>query len=211
MKSHIVIIRFHYKEDDPRFCWRLAYFKAMVLPRLLNQSHPNFTIGIRCNPCHEEIFKKLSDKIITFQTKDDSARYKIGNNNKKYFEDFVKWDDVIGLEKFDIQSGLDSDDLIGKDYIKIINESFDKETKKTHLCFQPQLFNAMTLQTKPMMQYHSKRGSAFMALYQPNKEDYHFIYEISHISLWKLANKSIIIPAGHCWATAHLLNESTGK
>jgi len=210
MKSHVLTIRFHYAENDPRFEWRLEYFKKEVLPRILKQTDQNFDIAIRCNPKHAEIFKKLSPKIITFQTKNDEARYKTGKNGKKYFEDFVQWEDVRGLKKYDIQSGLDSDDLIGPRYIEAIQEALAGEKEATHICFQPQTFNLKTKRIKPMMRYHGTRGSAFMSLYQPNKENYKFIYCGSHISLWKNAKKSITLPQGHCWATIHDINESTG-
>lgn len=211
MKDHIIIIRFHYREDDPRFGWRLSYFKAMVLPRILNQTDKNFDIGIRCNPAHAEIFKKLSDKIIPFRTKNDSARYKTGKNGKKYFEDFVQWEDVIGLKKYNIQSGLDSDDLIGPRYIEVIHSALEDAAEATHISFQPRTFNIKTLETRPMMRYHARRGSAFLSLYQPDKTNYKFIYCGSHISMWKNAKKSITLPQGHCWATIHRINESTGK
>jgi len=211
MKSNILIIRFHYSENDQRFDWRFGYFKAMVLPRIINQTDQNFDIGIRCNPKHADLFKALSDKIITFQTKNDDARYKTGNKGKKYFEDFVRWDDVIGLEKYDIQTGIDSDDLMDLDYIKIVNKAMAGRREATHLCFQPELFDLKTLEIRPMQRYHETKGSAFMALFQPNKSNYKFLYERSYLTLFKYAKKSIVIPRGHCWATAHWINESTGK
>lgn len=211
MKTNILIIRFHYQEADLRFDWRFDYFKAMVLPRILKQTDQNFDIGIRCNPKHDELFKALSPKIKTFHTKNDDARYKVGRNGKKYFEDFVAWVDVVGLEKYDIQTGIDSDDLMGPNYIKMVNEAMAGQKEATHACFQPELFDLKTLTTKPMMRYYEIRGSAFMALYQPDKTNYRFLYERSHISLFKFAKRSIILPKGHCWATAHWINESTGK
>jgi len=210
-KTHCLVIRFHYEKDDPRFDWRFSYFKAMVLPRILNQTVKNFDIAIWCNPYHDELFKSLSPRIKVFHAKVDSVQYKT-LRGKKYYYDFVKWEDLEGLEKYDIQSGIDSDDLIEPNYIEIIEMHLFNATIPTHLCFQPKTFNLKTLRVKPMMNYHLKRGSAFFSLYQPDKDrNYKFIYCDSHISMWKYAKRSIVIPAGHCWATIHNLNESTGK
>jgi len=82
MNNHVLIIRFHYEKNDPRFDWRLAYFKAMVLPRILNQSYKNFDIAIWCNPEHDEIFKALSPRIKVFHSKIDTVKYKERANGK---------------------------------------------------------------------------------------------------------------------------------
>jgi hypothetical protein len=50
-----------------------------------------------------------------------------------------------------------------------------------------------------------------MALYQPKKENYRFIYEESHLTIIKKADKKIVLPIGYCYATCHEYNESTGK
>lgn len=211
MKSHVLITRFHYADNDPRFEWRFAFYKAMVLPRILRQEDQDFDIAIRCNRFHAARFEELSPRIMTFQTGDDTAHYK-RNGMKRYFHDFVPWEAVSGLPKYDIQSGLDSDDLIGPDYIRIINETFRHETEATHLCFQPELFRLQTLRIEPMREYSRERGSAFRSLYQPDKGDgYKFIDGVSHMILGRYANKTVVIPKGHCFAVAHHFNESTGK
>lgn len=211
MNNHALIIRFHYEKEDPRFDWRFSYFKTMVLPRILNQTRKDFDICIWCNKWHDEIFKSLSSRIKIFHAKKDTIKYKI-LKGKKYYYDFIEYEDLEGLDKYEIQSGIDSDDLISRDYIDTIVKYLKNEKDKTHLCFQPKTFNLKTLAIKPMLPYHSKRGSAFLSLYQPNKEDnYKFIYCNSHISMWRYAKKSIVIPSGHCFATIHYLNESTGK
>lgn len=207
------IIRFHYSSKDLRFKWRFEYFKNEVLPRILNQTEQDFDICIRCNPEHNELFKSLHPKIKTFQVENEFVEYKQSKlNGKKYFEDFVEWDRVLGLEKYDVQMGLDSDDLIEKDYFSIIKELVYKNIGTTlHICFQPKLFRLSTGKTKPMRTYSEKRGSAFFALYQPSKDNYKFAYCMSHIILGRIAEKTIVVPEGHCMATAHDINESTGK
>jgi len=211
MNNHALIIRFHYEKEDPRFDWRFSYFKAVVLPRILNQTREDFDICIWCNKWHDEIFKSLSSRIKIFHAKKDTIKYKI-LKGKKYYYDFIEYEDLEGLDKYEIQSGIDSDDLISRDYIDTIVKYLKNEKDKTHLCFQPKTFNLKTLAIKPMLPYHSKRGSPFLSLYQPNKEDnYKFIYCDSHISMWRYAKKSIVIPSGHCFMTIHYFNESTGK
>jgi hypothetical protein len=211
MKTHVIIIRMHYPVWDKRWPWRLEYFRKEVLPRLIDQTDQNFDIAIRCNPAHAETLRKLSHKIRTFQVRHESERVKI-TNNKKYFIDFVKWHDVIGLPKYDIQSGLDSDDLVATDYIENIHKiiSENDQTKSLHISFQPEVFNTMTKKTYGIgIEYGPKKGSAFFSIYQPNKENYIFAYEYSHLKLWKHFDKSITLPAEKCWASVHGHNFST--
>jgi len=209
------IIRFHYGKDDKRFEWRFNYFKEKVLPRIKGQTVNGFDICIRCNEWHKKLFEDLGLK--TFQVKDESVKYKI-NGRFKYFHDFASWDRVIGLEKYDLQMGLDSDDLIERNYVERILKEVEtfklgNPTRSLHLSFQPQTINIRNGRKiiGELHRYNPRKGSAFMALYQPNKENYKFIYCESHISLWKHADFSITLPRGYCYATIHDINESTGK
>jgi hypothetical protein len=209
--THGVIIRFHYQKGDPRFAWRIAYFKAMVLPRLLNQTEQNFEIAVRCNPWHENIIKGLSNKITTFRIRGEEEGFRI-IKDKKYFVDFAPWYKVVGMKQYDIQSGLDSDDLVARNYIetiqKIVREN--PKDKSLHISFQPEIFNTEKLKTYPIGQtYTRERGSAFFSIYQPNKQIYKFAYEKSHLVIGKDMQKSIIMPAGFCWASVHGHNYST--
>jgi len=165
----VLIIRFHYQKDDPRFAWRFAYFQSMVLPRILGQTDQNFDIAIWCNEWHDGLFRALSEKIRTFRVKAE-ARYRTGIGGKRYFLDFAPWKDVEGLEQYDIQAGLDSDDLVEPDFISTIHELVKKNGAENslHISFQPGLFFVKKLATGPMRNiYGPTRGSAFMALYQP--------------------------------------------
>jgi hypothetical protein len=186
----------------------------MVLPRILSQRDKDFDIAIWCEPHHDELFKALSPRIKVFHAKKETVEYrKSPENGKTYYYDFIDFEDLEGLEKYDIQIGLDSDDLIKDDYVDVIKHVISQENsnRSLHVCFQPRTFDVKTLLTRGMRQYNSKRGSAFMALYQPDKTNYRFIYCRSHITLYKVAEKSIILPEGHCWASIHWINESTGK
>jgi len=211
MKTHAIIIRMHYPEGDERFNWRLEYFKLMVLPRLRVQTDQNFDIAIRCHPYHAKILKELSPKIKTFQVKDESESFRI-IKGKKYFADFTRWDQVVGLEKYDIQSGLDSDDLVAENYIETIVKEVEKNDpkKSLHISFQPGMFDAETKRWYPInIKYGTKKGSAFFSIYQPEKEKYIFAYEYSHLQLGSHFDKSLILPEGKCWASVHGHNIST--
>jgi len=214
MFNHVVIIRFHYPKGSPIFKWRLAYFKAMVLPRLLNQTNKDFDIAIRCNPEHRKIFESLNKKIRTFDVKPGTGTRRIKKvHGKNYFLDFVRWDDVVGLGKYEIQSGLDSDDLISLDYIQTIKDEIKKNdsNRSLHISFQPDIFDMYGLKKMSIgCMYSDKRGSAFFTIYQPkDKKKYIFAYEASHLVLPLMFEKSVILPVGKCWATVHGLNEST--
>lgn len=206
------IIRFHYKKDDPRFEWRFNYFKKYVLTNILAQTFQGFDICIWVNEWHRHYFEELNvPNIKLFTVKGENVRYK-QNNGKRYFVDFVKWNQVQGLEKYDVQLGLDSDDLITDQYLAIVMATIEKnkDAKSLHVSFQPMLHDVATGNQKPMPQvYNSLKGSAFFALYQPDKEKYIFAYQDSHLRLGRYCEKSITIPAGYCYASCHEFNEST--
>lgn len=211
--THGVIIRFHYDRGDQRFGFRVAYFRAMVLPKLLAQTEQNFEIAIRCNPCHEKILKSLSKKITTFRVRGEAENFRM-ISTKKYFVDFAPWHQIIDMKKYDIQSGLDSDDLVAENYIETIQKIVKERAngKSLHISFQPEVFNAQTLKTYPIgSTYTAERGSAFFSIYQPDKQHYKFAYEKSHLFIGKDMEKSIIIPRGFCWASVHGHNYSTTK
>lgn len=211
--SHAVIIRFHYEDTDPRFHWRFAYFRSVVLPRLLSQTNQNFDICIRCNIWHKKLFESLHPKIKTFHMKREVVHYK-KIRNKKYFIDFIPWSEVVGLPKYDIQTTLDSDDLIREDFIERIYEEVIRNGLDTslHVHFQPKTFNLKTLDQGQFPEYTRENGSAFAAIYQPDKgNQYMFINECSHLNLGLRMQNSVKIGEGYCWATIHYHNESTGK
>jgi len=210
-----MIIRFHYAAADKRFDWRFKYFRDEVLPRILAQKNQNFDIAIRCNPEHDKLFQDLHPSIKTFHVRNERVTYFKSKNGKRYFHDHARWDEVEGLPMYDIQMGLDSDDLIDPDYVHIIRancRAFMRKNlgKKLHISFQPRKLYLKNGYETGMMEYTPTRGSAFMALFQPIKDaTYKFIYHTSHLNLWKVADKSITIPQGHCTVSIHGHNEST--
>jgi hypothetical protein len=205
------ITRFHYEENDPRFAWRFAYYKDTVLPRVLAQQG-EFDIAIRCNPAHDEIFKALSPRIRVFHVKGEAARYKV-TSGRRYFFDFVPWSDVIDLPRYDLQLGLDSDDLIESNYLEWVLKTLRgmPTHETTHISFQPELLDVKTGKIHRMPQkYSSTKGSAFFALYHPPRtEPYRFAYEESHLTIGRHFTNKIVMPEGICFASCHDINEST--
>lgn len=203
------VIRFHYSETDERFNWRYKFFTEKVLPRINNQTYKDFEIYIWCNPAHDKLFIKLGCKVFHAP---DVRRY----NSNGYYHDFTPYNELSGLPKLDLQIGIDSDDFISRDFVKIIIDAveFHKKNnpnKSLHICFQPELFNLKTKLHSKMRTYTTNKGSAFMGLFQPDKTNYRFIYSESHIYIIRKADCKKVIPAGHCYAVKHNLNETTGK
>ena len=218
--SHIVIVRMHYPRGDPKFEWRFDYFKLMVLPRLLNHTFQDFDIGIRCNPVHYRRFLELSPKIIPFTVTKEAEGYIRPEDRERakpyggeYFIDFVEWKDVVGLEKYDIQTGLDSDDLILRDdYLEFIQKKCHHAHRNSlHLSFIPYCFNLESLALHhSATKYTPTHASPFMSLYQPSKDDnFKFVYHDSHYKMGQYAQKSITVPEGYVAFTVHHHNESS--
>ena len=204
MNKQVVITRMLYAENDPKFQERLAIYRALCLPRLRNQSVKDFDIAVLCNRKHAKIFKRLG--VIPFFLKKEWFG-KVGETGK--WSAVAKWEDIEGIKKYDIQTNLDSDDLVSDKYVSAIQKRVGGK-KSLHIHFQPRLFNFHTLEEKEMKtKYGKDRGSAFYSLYQPNKENYIYIGQGSHINMWKYASRSILLREGYCWVGIHGNNDST--
>lgn len=215
--NHVVVIRFHYPENDLRFKWRFEYFRKEVLPRLIQQTDQNFDIAIWCESWHKKLFEDLSNKIIVFDIKPEKKGYIRYSDRKraksyggKFFIDFTQWENVIGLEKYDIQTALDSDDLVSKDYIARIKKECSRVDSSLHITFQPKkLFVDKGIEKTHNVIYNTMKGSMFYSIYQPDKSNYLFVYHDSHLVIGKYMKKSIYIPECYCWQSIHKYNEST--
>lgn len=203
--KHAIVIRIDYP-DCEAFEWRFAFFRSVVLTRLLMQTDQNFDILIRCNPIHKERFEALSEKIKTFHH-DSPTKYgtglshiKTGSNSVPAFE--YKLD-------YPIQTRIDSDDLVSKDFVERIHKEFKGKTEDTLLHFQPMKFDLYELKTYHVgMKSTIEHMSPFVSLYQP-KEVKHFIYQFGHTKIGKQFKNVIFIDEGYCWLTVHHNNAST--
>lgn len=201
--STAIIIRLHYK-DDKEFYKRLSFFRTLTLPSILRQTDQDFDICIWCEDKHKEVIESLNNKIKTFNVT-KLADYPEHRHKKGFHIDFTYWEDVVGLDKYDIQLGLDSDDIIFPEYVEKAKEALQYVN---HVSFQPYIFELPTLKTYtcPII-YTEERGSALFGI-KPDKDNYIFAYEQSHLQLPKILGSSKVIQ-GHCAFTVHENNTST--
>lgn len=201
MNNTVIITRFHYPKNHPDFQWRFEYYKKEVLPRLMRQSDQGFDIAIWCEKHHEEIFRGLSPKIRIFQ-----AKYL--KRDSRLFIDYTDWTSVKDLPKYKIQIGLDSDDLVSSEFIKMVHLLCQGDDSIL-ASFQPIKKDIETGKKYKMDQYNKKRGSPIFAFYQPDFNNYKFAYHTSHLRMPLIAEKVIIVPEGYAEMSIHQKNDST--
>lgn len=201
--STAIITRFHYPKGHPKFKWRFDYYAREVLPRIFQQTDQNFEIWIWCEPHHDKLFRLLSPRINIFH-----ATYQ--PRKSRFFIDFTPFENTDGLPKFNVQVGLDSDELIEPDYIEKIHEHCTGNQKK---CI---MFQGLLLDVRTGKKYHMRRtygehfGSAMFAFYQPDiVDDYFFILQTSGHRAPKFAEKVIVVPEGYVLVSVHGHNDST--
>lgn len=202
--THVIITRMLYKDDND-FLKRLDLYKLYLLESLKGQTNRNFDIAVLCNRKHAPIIKELG--LIPFFVGEDNFGQKDSTWHCK-----VKWEEIEGLDKYDIQSNIDSDDYVSDNYVEKIQDIVGKESnnKSLHIHFQPLLVDYSSGLIKKMRNvYDEKNGSAFCSLYQPNKNNYIYIGQDGHRRMQKYANKSIIIKEGYCFVGIHEDNDST--
>jgi len=176
MKNRLAVItRIHYKENDPKFAYRLETYKKYTLPSLLAQTDSDFDIFVWCEPHHNELFKSLSDRINVFSV-DTEVRYKSG----KFFVDYANYSNTKGIDKYTAQLGLDSDDELKPNAIEEIKKNFDGNRKAISL--QPIKRDVETGELYNMKHYADNNKLApIFCLYQPD-DPYLFAYEYGHYS-----------------------------
>lgn len=205
--SHAVITRMHYPPESPVFPWRLAFYRTMVLPRLLNQTDKNFEVWVVCHPEHMAAVEELGSGIHVCGLPAFPA---------PFFDGRMKELDAKELEvlpQFDIQTSLDSDDLVSLDYIARIKEEVAKRPDRLlALSFQPWKLDLLTLKRYKMSErYGTHQGSMFYSLYQPDKSDYQSIMSINHIYLGVFFTDVVIVAEeGYCDFVIHGANWFTG-
>ena len=202
---HAVVVRLHYQPDDPKFDWRLAFFRAMVLPRLISQRGllrhgEDFEIWVVCHPQHVQKIEAL------------------GNVHVVGLPDFSTLGMWTGqaladaLPRFDIQTALDSDDLVSLDYIARIQEEVGKSLERTLIVsFQPYKVNLLDLRRYVIWErYYEQQCSMFWTLYTPPGEEYRSVLEFDHSFAWKWCPNVVTIPEGYCDMAIHGTNLETG-
>jgi hypothetical protein len=199
--THVFVTRMLYTDDD-RFYKRLELYKKYTLKSLREQTNKNFDIAVLCNRKHATTISSLN--VIPFFVGKDNFGQK-----DKTWHCKVPWSEIEGLKKYDIQSNIDSDDFVSKEYVELI-QSLSVGDKSIHIHFQPVLFNHKTGEYKDMNnKYNESNGSAFCSLYQPNKDNYIYIGQDGHRRIQNYTDKTIIINKGYAFVGIHDNNDST--
>jgi hypothetical protein len=209
MKQVAVITRFHYPKGHPDFKWRLDFYKNEVFPRLLTQIDQEFDIWLWIEPHHEKQVK-FDPRINTF-TVDCNVR----KNQYGHFIDHTPWSKVKGLPKYDVQVGLDSDDLVEPKFISKIKR-LATGNKSIHISFQPIKMDMKTGKKYQMRfcgnktKYNAENGtSPVFAIYQPRKDKYKFAYEHDHLFIFKHFDMLKLVGEGYVYMGIHGKNDST--
>jgi hypothetical protein len=204
--STTIITRFHYPKNSKGWDWRYQFYSNEVLPRILAQTDNNFDIWIWCEPWQNDSLKSLSNRISTFTGQWDYQ-------NSSLFSDFTDYSKLNGLPKYQIQIGLDSDDLIEPGFIEHVHE-LCHGNKSIFVSFQPYKLDIVSnkkYKFNPMNRYEKiNRGSPIFAFYQPVLNDnFKFAYHASHLKMPQYASKHIFEPEGLVSMGIHHLNDST--
>lgn len=196
---HAVIIRLHYQPNDPRFEWRLAFFQTMVLPRLEHQTCQDFEIWIACHPWHVARIEALCPMANVVGLPD--------------FPGVDNWNDaqLQGLPRFDLQTSLDSDDLVDLEYIAAIQDIARTHPGPLAISFQPYKLNLLTLKRYKMWERYGKHQcSMFFTLHLPADAEYRSVLSFNHSYVPQWCPNVLTCPEGYCDMTIHGANFMTG-
>ena len=196
---HGVVTRFHYSPEDARFPWRFAFYKSMVLPRLLNQTCKDFEIWLVCHPDHVALMKSLGEELHVCSIPEFPS------------PETHRLVDMTALPQFDIQTSFDTDDLVSLDYIARIKEEIANNPDKNLLVtFQPYKLDILSLKRYKMWErYGNSKCSMFFSLYQPDKSNYRSVFNFDHSFIGEWCNNIICIPEGYCDMVIHGTNWMT--
>lgn len=203
--THAIVTRMLYP-DRERLDERMEIYLKHCLPRLRIQTKQGFDIVVLCNRKHRKVFEKLG--IIPIFMKDNW----FGQRPTKYWSAFTSYDNLEGYIKYDIQTSIDSDDMLSRDYVETVEDIIKKESegKSLHIHFKPRFYKLSTGEEKYQdRDYGINRGTAFYSIYQPDKRNYVYVGSDSHLWMPKKFNKSIFMPEGYCWIGIHDNNDST--
>lgn len=207
--SHIIVNKLYYQNEQDLLT-RIKIYKKITLPSLLEQTNQNFDIGVLCNPKHEDIIREIHPRIIPFFS-DVPTSFRFIDGVKFYIH-FLKWGDIYGIEKYDIQTCVSSDDYVKPEFTQKIEDVIREEDdgKSTHIYFEPRLMKLITGETKDMlMKYREGFTSGFYSIYQPNKDPYIYVGQECHTKIGNLFEKSIMVKGDYCYIGIHDTNDSS--
>jgi hypothetical protein len=205
--SHAVVVRIHSRPDDEgrrSFRWRLHYFAAELMTRLERQSSQDFDILVRTHPSgwQDEAILALSPKIKVFHALpewQEHIRPQDKARARRYWIDFIEYKHLADFPRYDIQTGIDSDDLVLRaDFIETIERHVQAEPERSlHISFQPYVFDWRLLGAYECQhRYSTTKGSPMFSLYQPpDHEPYVHAYHDSHLKMQTFAERRLFIDA----------------
>jgi hypothetical protein len=199
MNNHIIITIFAYPPGE-RFNNRMKLYKKWHLDSLYKQTLQNFDIGAICHPENDKHFEEMG--IIPIHTKDGYDGHI--HPTRGHWEYYTPWENITGIKKYEMQTGLDTDNFLEPEYVERLYQELERLPKDepAHIHFQPRIKNIITGQEKEMAsRYGPTWGSAMFSLYQP-KEPYYFIYHDSHSRMQNLFKKSVLVN-GYCLVGVH--------
>jgi hypothetical protein len=188
--KHLIIIRLNYV-DDLKFEKRMIIMDKTCVKSLTSQKNKNFIIGIICK--NEKHFDIVSDKFKGIE---------VCRIDEKLI-DFCK------RNNYQIQTRLDSDDIINDDYIDII-QNISKECSKPILIqTQPYKYCIDLNKTYKMAyRYNDKITSMFLTLVQ---EDIKYtVMDRKHNEMSQIVSNVISTKEGICKLVIHGDNTITG-
>lgn len=119
--------------------------------------------------------------------------------------------DPAAMPRFEIQTGMDSDDLVSPNYIARIKEEVEKSLNKSLVVsFQPYKLDMLTMKRYKMVErYYSQKCSPFITLYQPDGERYENILNLNHTYISGWCSNVVTIPEGYADMLIHGTNWAT--
>ena len=113
-------------------------------------------------------------------------------------------------EMYDLQTRLDCDDMIGRDYVKRLRLEVSRSPKSPMVVsFQPHRRELWTGSRYRMaLRYHRRRCSMFLSLWQPDIANRRYIYEFKHGQIWRAFPRVVTVPEGYCDMVIHGRNRN---
>ena len=165
--KHTIVTRFKY-DDFSKLKKQAILTNRTLVAALKNQSNKNFTWILIINPDYEKYLRKNID------------------HDFICFTDFEKYFDYIKKNNIQIQSSIDSDDIVSDWYVKIIQEQADENKDEECVIIHFQVvryhLNNNTI-TRRSKQYNRRTISMFYSVYQ--KKPIYSVFVATHDQISK--------------------------
>jgi hypothetical protein len=216
--SAAIITRFHYPTaanpaKRKQFEWRFGYYRDRVLPTLAAQTGEggqDFDVWVWCEPEHERLFQALNVNgrpVNTFR-----ASYP-PRSKGRYHVDFTTFEQTQGLPRYELQIGLDSDDMLAAPAVAQIKRQVAGARMRKLVSLQPVLLDAADGRLYRMnRRYNGRSCSAIFGMYQPRTmwtRGFYFPYHTGHVTLRRLVPDMRYLSEGLALASVHSHNETT--